>query len=100
MAHENVEADCGKVALMRGPLVYCVEATDQPDVNLTRLTLSHDAELTARHRSDLLGGLTVLEGEALADGKDPIKMTAIPYYAWQNRMKGAMTVWIQDAANP
>jgi DUF1680 family protein len=53
--------------------------------------------LTAKHRNDLLGGVTVLEGEALADGRNPVKVTAIPYYAWQNRSKGAMIVWIQES---
>jgi DUF1680 family protein len=77
-----------------------VEAADQPDVNLTRLVLPRGVELSATHRNDLLGGVTVIEGEALADGKNPTKMTAIPYYAWQNRTKGAMTVWIQEAAKP
>jgi DUF1680 family protein len=43
-----------------------------------------------------LGGVTVLEGEALAEGGKPVKVTAIPYYAWQNRTKGAMTVWIPE----
>ena len=81
---------------MRGPMVYCLEAADQPDVNLTRLILPRAAEMTAKHRSDLLGGVTVLEGEALADGSKPVKVTAIPYYAWQNRSKGAMTVWIPE----
>ena len=100
LANEKVEADRGKVTLMRGPMVYCLEAADQPDVNLTRLILPRAAEMTAKHRNDLLGGVTVLEGEALADGSKPIKVTAIPYYAWQNRSKGAMTVWIQESANP
>jgi hypothetical protein len=100
LANEKVEADRGKVALMRGPMVYCLEAADQPDVNLPRLTLPRDAEMTAKHRNDLLGGVTVLEGEAVADGRNPVKVTAIPYYAWQNRSKGAMTVWIQEIANP
>ncbi len=99
-ANEKVEADRGKVTLMRGPLVYCVEAADQPDVNLTNLVLPRGAEMAATHRTDLLGGVTTLEGEALADGKNPIKVTAIPYYAWQNRKKGAMTVWIQETAKP
>jgi DUF1680 family protein len=99
-ANEKIEADRGKVTLMRGPLVYCVEAADQPDVNLTNLVLPRGAEMTATHRTDLLGGVTTLEGEALADGKNSIKMTAIPYYAWQNRKKGAMTVWIQETAKP
>ena len=96
LANEKVEADRGKVTLMRGPMVYCLEAADQPDVNLTRLILPRAAEMTAKHRSDLLGGVTVLEGEALADGSKPVKVTAIPYYAWQNRSKGAMTVWIPE----
>ncbi|MEI6177407.1 MAG: beta-L-arabinofuranosidase domain-containing protein [Verrucomicrobiota bacterium] len=96
LANEKVEADRGKVTLMRGPMVYCLEAADQPDVNLPRLILPRAAEMTAKHRSDLLGGVTVLEGEALADGSNPVKVTAIPYYAWQNRSKGAMTVWIQE----
>lgn len=100
LANEKVEADRGKVTLMRGPMVYCLEAADQPDVNLTRLILPRAAEMTAKHRNDLLGGVTVLEGEALADGSKPVKVTAIPYYAWQNRSKGAMTVWIQESANP
>ncbi len=96
LANEKVEADRGKVTLMRGPMVYCLEAADQPDVNLPRLILPRAAEMTAKHRSDLLSGVTVLEGEALADGRNPVKVTAIPYYAWQNRSKGAMTVWIQE----
>jgi uncharacterized protein len=99
-AHDKVEADRGKVTLMRGPLVYCVEASDQPDVNLTNLVLPSAAEMTAKHHADLLGGVTTLTGEALADGKNPITLTAIPYYAWQNRKKGAMTVWIQENAKP
>ncbi len=97
-ANEKVEADRGKVTLMRGPLVYCLEAADQPDVNLTNIVLPRGAEMTARYRSDLLGGVTTLAGEALADGKSPIPVTAIPYYAWQNRKNGAMTVWIQETA--
>jgi DUF1680 family protein len=96
LANEKVEANRGKVTLMRGPMVYCMEAADQPDVNLTRLIMPRAAEMKAKHRNDLLGGVTVLEGEALADGRNPVKVTAIPYYAWQNRSKGAMTVWIQE----
>jgi DUF1680 family protein len=96
LANEKVEADRGKVALMRGPIVYCMEAADQPDVNLTRLILPRAAEMKAKHRNDLLGGVTVLEGEALDEGGKPVKVTAIPYYAWQNRSKGAMTVWIPE----
>ena len=99
-SHANVSDNLGRVALMRGPLVYCVEAADQPGVDIANLVIPKDAELRARHRSDLLGGVTVLETTALAEGKTPVNVTAIPYYAWQNREKGAMSVWIRETAEP
>ena len=96
-AHEKVEADKGKVALMRGPIIYCLEALDHPDVDVSHLVLPPNADLRAEHRPGLLGGVTVLQGKALADGKRPVTLTAIPYYAWANREKGAMTVWLDEA---
>jgi len=96
-AHEKVQDDQGKVALVRGPIVYCLEAVDQPGVDLFRLVLPREAALRAEHRAGLLGGVTVLQGSALADGQRPVTLTAVPYYAWANREKGAMTVWIDEA---
>lgn len=96
VADEKVVDDRGKVTLMRGPLVYCLEGPDQPTVNLTNLTLPRATKLTAKHEAGLLGGVTVIQGEGLAEGKTPVKLTAIPYYAWQNREKGAMQVWINE----
>jgi DUF1680 family protein len=95
-AHEKVEADKGKVALMRGPVVYCLEAVDQPSVDISRLALPKETELFAEHRTGLLGGVTVLKGNALFDGRS-VALTAVPYYAWANRDKGAMAVWVQQA---
>jgi hypothetical protein len=99
-AHEKVKADNGKVSLMRGPLVYCLEAVDQPGVDLTRLALPPGSDLRAEPCPGLLGGVTILAGQALADGQRPTTLTAVPYYAWQNRDKGAMTVWITQPAKP
>ena len=99
-AHEKVQDDQGKVALMRGPIVYCLEAVDHPGVDLARVALPRDADLRAEHRAGLLGGVTVLQGNGPDDKQNPIALTAVPYYAWQNREKGAMTVWIQQAAKP
>ena len=101
-AHEKIEADRGKVALMRGPIVYCLEAVDHTGVDVSRLALPRKTALGAAHRAELLGGVTVLQGEALADGdrKRPAKLTAIPYYAWANRKQGPMTVWIDEPATP
>lgn len=53
-AHENVEANRGKVALMRGPVVYCLEAADRPDMNLMGVALPRTAALAAAHRPQLL----------------------------------------------
>lgn len=97
ISHEKILANKGKVALMRGPVVYCLEGTDHPGTDLSKLTLPSDSELKAEHRPGLLGGVTVLTGKALdADGK-PVNLTAIPYHAWANREKGQMTVWIDEA---
>ena len=96
-AHENIKENQGKVALMRGPLVYCVEAVDHPGVNLAGLALPKDSDPPAEHRAGLLGGVTVITGKALADDGKQVPFTAIPYYAWANRGKGGMAVWIQEA---
>jgi len=96
-AHEKVLADKGKVALMRGPIIYCLEAVDHPDVDISRLALPRKAFLRAEHREELLGGVTVLQGKGLDNRQYPVTLTAVPYYSWANREKGAMTVWIDEA---
>jgi DUF1680 family protein len=95
-AHEKVLADKGKVALMRGPMMYCLEGVDHPGTKIVKFVLPAEAALTAEHRADLLGGVTVLQGQALDDQKNPVPLTAIPYYAWQNRGKSPMYVWITE----
>lgn len=110
-AHPQVRADAGLVALQRGPVVYCVEATDNP-WPLHRLMLPRDAACTARHAPDLLGGVTVIEAEALVEvsgdwrgklystipgSRQPARLTAIPYCVWDNREPGAMRVWLREA---
>ena len=97
-AHDQVKENQGKIALMRGPLVYCLEAPDLPGVDLFRLAVPSTAELRAAPRPDLLGGVTVIQGPALADGKTAVQMLAIPYFAWANRTRGAMTVWVQETS--
>ncbi len=99
-AHEKVQDDQGKVALMRGPIVYCMEAVDNPGVDLSQVVLPRDSDLRTEHRAGLLGGVTVIEGKGTDDKQTPINLTAVPYFAWQNREKGAMTVWIQQASKP
>lgn len=95
-AHEKIAADKGKISLMRGPIVYCLEAADNPDVKFSSLQLPRKSDLQAHHRPELLGGVTVLQGKAIAEDKHPDNITAIPYYSWANRQKGPMTVWIDE----
>jgi DUF1680 family protein len=96
LAHENVKDDLGKVALMRGPIVYCLEAVDQPEQDVFRLVLPRQVQLRAEHRPDLLGGVTVIQGQVPSEGQGLLTMTAVPYYAWANRGRAAMTVWINE----
>ncbi|MBZ9756452.1 glycoside hydrolase family 127 protein [Mesorhizobium sp. ESP6-5] len=109
-ANPEVRQDAGRVALSRGPLIYCVEATDN-DSRLHRLTLPRTAGIEAHDEPDLLGGVVTLSATAQADAGDgwqdglyrsepPAKvetrLTAVPYFAWDNREPGEMLVWLRD----
>jgi uncharacterized protein len=106
-ADERVAADRGRVALQRGPLVYCLEGVDHGG-RIDQLELPPETPLAAASRPDLLGGMTVITGTAqtrrTAQRTEPISLTAIPYYAWNHRGANAMAVWIvenvQAAARP
>ncbi len=104
VANEAVEADRGRVAVERGPLVYCAEWTDN-DGRVSNLVLPDGATLAAEARPDLLNGVVVIKGEAeavsekagkIVSEKKPV--TLIPYYAWANRGKGEMAVWLAREA--
>jgi len=85
IANEKVIADQGKVALQRGPLVYCAEWPDNPDGKVLNMELGDTEDLQASFRPDLLSGVTVITNKT--------NFLAIPYYAWANRGKGEMEVW-------
>jgi uncharacterized protein len=94
LADERVTDDAGKVALERGPIVYCAEGTDHAG-SVLDLVVPDDARLTAEPRPDLLGGVTVLRG-TVRDGEGKSReLLAIPYYAWSNRGPGEMAVWLK-----
>lgn len=110
LAHASVEADRGRVALQRGPLVYAAEWSDN-DGRVRNLLLPDDAALASEWRPDLLNGVEVVKAKAvgLAYDRDrqlvrrPREATLIPYYAWANRGPGEMTVFLpsrEDAARP
>jgi DUF1680 family protein len=92
VANEKVLADTGKIALQRGPLVYCLEGNDNEGTALQCVLNGHHP-VTAQFHPELLGGCATLtvEGENRHQKKT---LTAIPYFAWANRGKGEMAVWI------
>lgn len=101
-ADSRVVADKGRVALMRGPIVYCFEGIDC-GTPVRSLVLPPNAPIKAEERPDFLGGMTVLTGEAQifqesADAPRAVKtaFTAIPYYANTNREPTTMMVWVAE----
>ncbi|HEY5910446.1 MAG TPA: beta-L-arabinofuranosidase domain-containing protein [Verrucomicrobiae bacterium] len=113
-ADPRVEADLGRVALQRGPLVYCLEAADNAG-HVRNLVIPPEAALTAQRVDGLLGGVTVVKGPALAlqaaaspgqlspssagvPGVTSTGFTAIPYFANANRRLGEMEVWVAESA--
>ncbi|MCA9431670.1 MAG: glycoside hydrolase family 127 protein, partial [Candidatus Omnitrophica bacterium] len=105
-AHPNVEADQGRVALERGPIVYCAEGVDNQG-HVENLVLGDDVNLLAERQPDLLNGVTVMSGSVEAwvndnsspDGMDEIPFMAIPYYAWNHRGPCEMAVWLPENKN-
>lgn len=88
---ERVKEDEGRVALMRGPLVYCAEEADNPGIPTeyfhAELRLPKDALLSrGAQDADLRGALRIHAGT----------LHLIPYYCWDNRESGGMAVWMKE----
>lgn len=104
-AHTQVAADKGRIALQRGPIVYAAEWPDNPTAYLRNLYVSNTAPLTSEFRPNLLGGVQVVKTRATSVGmnaagqveKRETDLVAIPYYAWANRGKGDMSVWLASS---
>jgi DUF1680 family protein len=106
-AMDSVKANQNRVALQRGPLVYCVEHVDNGGKAMN-LIVPDGVQFTSAYQADLLGGVVTLQGEAPSvsisgDGASVStvtkKITAIPYYAWANRGKGQMQLWLPRKAS-
>ncbi|MEQ1585610.1 MAG: beta-L-arabinofuranosidase domain-containing protein [Cyclobacteriaceae bacterium] len=102
VSRAEVKQDEGRVALQRGPLVYCVEGADN-NGQAWNLILPDQASFQTAYQKDLLDGVTTIQFDAPtvqigADGQsvktEVRKITAIPYYAWCNRGQNAMQVWL------
>jgi DUF1680 family protein len=100
-ANEKVKDDQGKVALQRGPVIYCAEWADN-NGKASNIIIPANATFQVQFKPDLLNGVEVITSEVpvinLDDQTQTVStsrkiVTAIPYYAWANRGKGEMMVW-------
>lgn len=112
-AHPEVRAAVGKIALQRGPLIYCLEEADNA-VPLQAISLPADSRLMTEPADDLFPGAVALKGEGCRDPQqvpdgslylsvtewrtEPVSVRAIPYALWGNRAAGEMTVWVRCRA--
>ncbi len=112
-SHPHVTYNTCRVAIKRGPIVYCLEQADNPRYDVWDVVIPADAKLMARYDPNLLNGVVVIEGNGFVLDRSPwegnlylpiekvqlkmkpIKFVAIPYYAWANREPGPMIVWIR-----
>jgi DUF1680 family protein len=112
VANDQVEDDRGRVALERGPIVFCAEGVDNKDGRVLDLMVEDQTPLKAEYRKDLLNGIEVIRGKGRVvsraeDGKpaagEAVDLMAIPYYAWAHRGPSQMAVWLArkpEAAKP
>ena len=113
-SHPSVHENAGRIALSRGPLLYCLESSDQPGGDIDTLSLTDDTPLEPVFEAQTLGGIVVLCGQAkqinapeswgenlyqpLPAPSTPtvtsVPLRAIPYFTWQNRGVSKMAVWL------
>jgi uncharacterized protein len=111
-AHPDIESTKGSVAIKRGPVLYCLEGIDNPDINLFNCRVGK-AKLRERFEPEMLGGVYTISGEV--EGADsstlPLyekkngypdirykkkRFKAIPYHTWANRGRSQMVVWLSE----
>jgi DUF1680 family protein len=112
VANDKLRDDRGKVALQRGPIVFCIEGVDTRGGNVLNLVLHDNVPLRTEFRPDLLIGVQVIQASAIPtrrtlDGKVVVgqeqDFAAIPYYAWAHRGPAQMNVWmarVEESALP
>ncbi len=115
-SHPYVDENIGKAAIMRGPILYCLEECDHPQTDLRDLLLPAAPDLSVQFRPDLLDSVVEIRGrvklslpgkewegylyrtvhpDRRESGGALVELTAIPYYAWANREAGQMIVWLK-----
>jgi len=103
IANKAVKVDSNKVALQRGPIMYCGEWKDN-EGKVSNVIIPRNTNFKPAYEGDLLNGVMILKAEVLK--RDSVygkvkkaEFTAIPYYSWANRGKGEMMVWFPQSLN-
>ena len=116
VSHPAVRANQGKMALQRGPLLYCLEEVDNPEISPHALLIKPQAGIRSQYSPNELGGVVILEGEGVQEegsrewgselyqevarvgsrAQRPVRWVAVPYFAWANRGPGWMRVWVRE----
>ncbi|RZK58207.1 MAG: glycoside hydrolase family 127 protein [Pedobacter sp.] len=108
LANTNIKDDRGRLALQRGPIVYCLEGPDNAEGLVQNISIKKETPSTTTYQPELLNGVYTinltgssykkqLNTDVLLETTQPVK--AIPYYAWANRGPSEMTVWIPYEAS-
>jgi len=113
IADERIKDDIGKMAVQRGPVIYCAEWPDNNTGNILNLIVEKDSELTIEYVPALLGGTQIIKTTGIQTrrmlGDEPFLLaeaepvTLIPYALWNNRGPGQMMVWLPttlESTNP
>lgn len=106
VANNKVEADRGRIAVERGPIVYCAEFPDN-DFEVLSAFMNQNPKFTEKYSSDKLYGIVELSTDAQVLSYDDkgrltskdVKLNMIPYYAWNHRGRGQMAVWLPQQLN-
>jgi DUF1680 family protein len=88
-AHPKVKGHNGKAAISLGPVVYCLESVDNPDLEIFSVQVD-PVSLCEHFSPDLFGGTTVIKAKSI----EGTSLTLIPYHLWGNRGVSQMTVWV------
>lgn len=102
IANKALHGDSNKVALQRGPIMYCGEWKDNAG-RVSNVIIPHNSIIRSQYESGLLNGVIVLKAEVLKTDSiygniKKAEFTAIPYCTWANRGKGEMMVWFSQSA--
>lgn len=104
-ANDKAKDDRGKLAIQRGPVVYCIEGVDMGDKHVFNKYIPEDAKIEYSYQKDLLNGVVTLKGIAKEIVREnnqltekDVPFTAVPYSTWNNRGVNEMAVWIPTSS--